>query len=91
MRSQRLEQCATRTSRKDRSMQHANWTADQKEKAAMSDALPTFKAVRDDLFERALAKHGGRLIPAAKEIGVSYQTIWRWAEKKAACNAIPNG
>ena len=49
----------------------------------MSDALPTFKAVRDDLFERALAKHGGRVRPAAKAIGVGRMVLYRWLEKKA--------
>ncbi len=46
-----------------------------------TEHLQTFDQMRDDLFTRALAKHGGSVRSAAKAIGVSHNTIYRWLEK----------
>ena len=43
----------------------------------------SMKQMGDDLIERALARHGGKVKPAAKELGISERTIYRkLAEKK---------
>lgn len=43
----------------------------------------SIKQMGDDLIERALARHGGKVKPAAKELGISERTIYRkLAEKK---------
>ena len=43
----------------------------------------TIKRASDDLIERVLAKHGGKVKPAAAELGISERTIYRkLAEKK---------
>jgi len=54
----------------------------------MVDTLPTFEAMRDDLFERALAKHGGNGRAAAREIGVPRAAIYRWLEKKVLADGL---
>ena len=45
-----------------------------------SGALPdgtTIRKAGDELIERALAKHGGKVKPAAAELGISERTIYR--------------
>lgn len=43
----------------------------------------SMRQMGDDLIERALARHGGKVKPAAKELGISERTIYRkLAEKK---------
>ena len=43
----------------------------------------SMRQMSDDLIERALARHGGKVKPAAKELGISERTIYRkLAEKK---------
>lgn len=43
----------------------------------------TIRRANDDLIERVLAKHGGKVKPAAAELGISERTIYRkLAEKK---------
>jgi hypothetical protein len=44
--------------------------------------LPTLSQVREELFERAIAEHGGSLFKAAKAIGVSHMMLHRWRWKK---------
>ena len=52
------------------------------ETAAEPDNLSIRKA-NDDLIEKCLAKHGGKVKPAAAELGISERTIYRkLAEKK---------
>ena len=41
------------------------------------------KESQDDMIEKCLAKHGGKVKPAAAELGISERTIYRRiAEKK---------
>ena len=41
------------------------------------------RQMSDELIERALARHGGKVKPAAQELGISERTIYRkLAEKK---------
>ncbi len=43
----------------------------------------SIKKANDDLIEKALAKHGGKVKPAAEELGISERTIYRkLAERK---------
>lgn len=43
----------------------------------------SMRKMGEDLIERALARHGGKVKPAAKELGISERTIYRkLAEKK---------
>ena len=43
----------------------------------------SMRQMGDDLIERALARHGGKVKPAARELGISERTIYRkLAEKK---------
>ena len=43
----------------------------------------SIRKVNDDLIEKCLAKHGGKVKPAAAELGISERTIYRkLAEKK---------
>lgn len=56
----------------------------------MSKPLPTLDQVRDDLFARALAKHGGHVVKAAAEIHVNFKTLYRWRSKKRACASVPD-
>ena len=43
----------------------------------------SMKQMGDDLIEKALARHGGKVGPAARELGISERTIYRkLAEKK---------
>lgn len=45
--------------------------------------IKSIKESNDELYEKTLAKYGGKVKPAAKELGVSERTIYRWrAEKK---------
>ena len=37
----------------------------------------SIRQMGDDLIERALARHGGKVKPAAKELGISERTIYR--------------
>jgi DNA-binding NtrC family response regulator len=37
----------------------------------------TIRKAGDELIERALAKHGGKVKPAAAELGISERTIYR--------------
>jgi transcriptional regulator with PAS, ATPase and Fis domain len=53
--------------------------------------LPTLDQVRDDLFERALAEHGGHVVNAAKAIQVSYRTLYRWRGEKSSCQPVNGG
>ncbi|MBO6237168.1 MAG: hypothetical protein J6N50_00070, partial [Bacteroidales bacterium] len=52
--------------------------------ASVPEGLSMRKA-GDELIERALAKHGGKVKPAAAELGISERTIYRklaeWKEK----------
>ena len=45
----------------------------------------SIRKASDELIERALAKHGGKVKPAAAELGISERTIYRklaeWKEK----------
>ena len=42
----------------------------------------SIRQMGDDLIERALARHGGKVKPAAKELGISERTIYRKLAKK---------
>ena len=42
----------------------------------------SIKKVNDDLIERCLAKHGGKVKPAAAELGISERTIYRKLKEK---------
>lgn len=45
----------------------------------------SIRKINDDLIEKCLAKHGGKVKPAAAELGISERTIYRkLAEKKNA-------
>ena len=48
-----------------------------------TDEPMSIRKVNDDLIEKCLAKHGGKVKPAAAELGISERTIYRkLAEKK---------
>lgn len=53
--------------------------------------LPTLKQARDDLFEKALAKHNGHVVSAAAEVGITYATLYRWISKKSSCKVTSRG
>lgn len=42
----------------------------------------SMRQMGDDLIERALARHGGKVKPAAKELGISERTIYRKLSEK---------
>ena len=43
----------------------------------------SIRQMGDEAIERALARHGGKVAPAARELGISERTIYRkLAEKK---------
>lgn len=45
----------------------------------------SIRKINDDLIEKCLARHGGKVKPAAAELGISERTIYRkLAEKKNA-------
>ena len=57
-------------------------TADDKHDDAEGQIRP-LKESQDDMIEKCLAKHGGKVKPAAAELGISERTIYRRiAEKK---------
>ena len=48
-----------------------------------SPEIRPLKESQDDMIEKCLAKHGGKVKPAAAELGISERTIYRRiAEKK---------
>ena len=53
--------------------------------AAMPEGT-TIRKAGDELIERSLAKHGGKVKPAAAELGISERTIYRklaeWKKNK---------
>ena len=53
--------------------------------------LPTLKEVREELYEKALAKHDGHVMRAAREIDVNHVTIYRYLWNKGACNPQIDG
>ncbi len=49
------------------------------------DSEPAAKSIRqsnDELYEKTLAKYGGKVKPAAEELGVSERTIYRWRAQR---------
>lgn len=62
-------------------------TRDEPEEQMIEDQIPaetTIRKANDDLIERTLAKYGGKVKPAAAELGISERTIYRkLAEKKS--------
>lgn len=62
-------------------------TRDEPEEQMIEDLIPaetTIRKANDDLIERTLAKYGGKVKPAAAELGISERTIYRkLAEKKS--------
>ena len=44
----------------------------------------SIRKANDDLIERCLAKHGGKVKPAAAELGISERTIYRKLREKKA-------
>ena len=43
----------------------------------VADGAPDARQLGDEAIERALARHGGKVGPAAKELGISERTIYR--------------
>lgn len=67
--------------------------ADVAEEADWQDATPvpeitSLKDNKNELYRRALEKHNGNAKAAAKELGVSERTIYRWLDKKNKKNEI---
>ena len=61
----------------------AEWQEQEITKNEPHSELGTIKKASDDLIFRALEKHGGKVKPAAKELGISERTIYRkLAERK---------
>lgn len=66
--------------REERSPEEAEW---QESSIPEEPQVKSIKESNDELYEKTLAKYGGKVKPAAKELGVSERTIYRWrAEKK---------
>lgn len=66
--------------REDRSPEEAEW---QESSIPEEPQVKSIKESNDELYEKTLAKYGGKVKPAAKELGVSERTIYRWrAERK---------
>lgn len=64
----------------ERSPEEAEW---QESSIPEETQIKSIKESNDELYEKTLAKYGGKVKPAAKELGVSERTIYRWrAEKK---------
>lgn len=64
----------------ERSPEEAEW---QESSIPEEPQVKSIKESNDELYEKTLAKYGGKVKPAAKELGVSERTIYRWrAEKK---------
>lgn len=64
----------------DRSPEEAEW---QESSIPEEPQVKSIKESNDELYEKTLAKYGGKVKPAAKELGVSERTIYRWrAERK---------
>ena len=72
---------------------HAGYIAPPQQAYEPEEQMPGFdepepqelsmRQMGDDLIERALARHGGKVKPAARELGISERTIYRkLAEKK---------
>ena len=43
---------------------------------------PNLKEAGNELIEQALARHGGKVKPAAEELGISERTIYRFLAKQ---------
>lgn len=64
----------------ERSPEEAEW---QESSIPEEPQIKSIKESNDELYEKTLAKYGGKVKPAAKELGVSERTIYRWrAERK---------
>ena len=66
-----------------------HYTPDEPEEQGMVEEQPpqdqdlSLRKANDDIIERALARHGGKVKLAAAELGISERTIYRkLAEKK---------
>lgn len=70
------------TSGQSSSSDDAEWQ-EQAPAAPLEEAkTKSIKESNDELYEKTLAKYGGKVKPAAEELGVSERTIYRWRSQQ---------